>query len=117
MGGLTRVWQTSAVLHDAVHQLVCDLGRITRTRRPERTNEGTTHSSHPARAFHATCSVVPPNVLGVSCTAGPACQIRSGAAPATNDVRSAESRPATGVTPSRSRRRRQLGCRAEAHMH
>jgi hypothetical protein len=44
-----------------------------------------------------------PNVLGVSCAAGPACRNRSGAAVAANDVRSTEWRVATAVTPSRWR--------------
>jgi hypothetical protein len=44
-----------------------------------------------------------PNVLGVSCAAGPACRSRSGAAVAANDVRRTEWRAATAVTPSRSR--------------
>ena len=55
-----------------------------------------------------------PNVLGVSCTAGPASRSRSGAAVAAHDVRRTEWRTATAVTPSRWRRGRQLGCRAEA---
>ena len=46
-----------------------------------------------------------PNVLGVSCTAGSACRSRRGAAVAAHDVRRTESRTATAVTPSRSRRR------------
>ena len=45
----------------------------------------------------------PPNVLGVSCTARPACRSQSGAAVAANDVRRTESRTATAVTPSRWR--------------
>jgi hypothetical protein len=57
------------------------------------------------------------NVLGVSCAAGPACRSRSGAAVAANDVRRTEWRTATAVTPSRWRRSRQLGCRAEAGPH
>jgi len=44
-----------------------------------------------------------PNVLGVSCTAGPACRSRSGAAVAANDVQRTEWRTATAVTPSRWR--------------
>jgi hypothetical protein len=59
-------------------------------------------------------SLRPPNVLGVSCTAGSACRSRSGAAVAANDVRSTEWRTATAVTPSSWRRSRQLGCRTEA---
>jgi hypothetical protein len=59
----------------------------------------------------------PPNVLGVSCAAGPACRSRSGAAVAANDVRRTEWRTATAVTPSRWRCGRQLGCRAEAGPH
>ena len=55
-----------------------------------------------------------PNVLGVSCTAGPAWQRQSGAAVAADDVRSTEWRTATAVTPPRWRQGRQLGCRAEA---
>src|ERR1051325_7428242 len=58
-----------------------------------------------------------PNVLGVSCADGPASLQQSGAAVAANDVRGTESRPATAVTPSRWRRGRQLGCRAEAGPH
>ena len=59
----------------------------------------------------------PANVLGVSCAAGPACRSQSGTAVAANDVRRTEWRTATAVTPSRWRRRRQLGCRAEAGPH
>jgi hypothetical protein len=44
-----------------------------------------------------------PNVLGVSCTAGPACRSQSGAAVAANDVRSTEWQTATAVKPSRWR--------------
>ena len=44
-----------------------------------------------------------PNVLGVSCAAGPACRSRSGAVVAANDVRRTEWRTATAVTPSRWR--------------
>ena len=58
-----------------------------------------------------------PNVLGVSCEAGPACRSLSGAAVAATDVRRTEWRAATAVTPSRWRRGRQLGCRAEAGPH
>jgi hypothetical protein len=42
----------------------------------------------------------PPNVLGVSGTAGPACRSRSGTAVAANDVQRTEWRTATAVTPS-----------------
>src|SRR5688500_10206247 len=56
----------------------------------------------------------PPNVLGVSCTAGPACRSRSGAAVAAEELRSHDWRTATAVTPSRWRQRRQLCCRTEA---
>jgi hypothetical protein len=56
----------------------------------------------------------PPNVLGVSCTAGSACRSRSGAAVAADELLCSEWRPAAAVTPSRWRRCRQLGCRAEA---
>jgi hypothetical protein len=59
----------------------------------------------------------PPNVLGVSCAAGPACRSRSGAAVAANDARRTEWRTATAVTPPRLRQGRQLGCRAEAGPH
>ena len=45
-------------------------------------------------------SSAPPNVLGVSCTAGPACRSRSGGAVAADEVRSTEWRIATAVTPS-----------------
>ena len=54
------------------------------------------------------------NVLGVSCTAGPACRSRGGAAVAAEELPSHDWRTATAVTPSRWRQRRQLGCRAEA---
>ncbi len=60
------------------------------------------------------CVIRRPNVLGVSCTAGPACRSRSGAAVAAEELRSHDWRTATAVTPSRLRRGRQLGCRAEA---
>jgi hypothetical protein len=64
----------------------------------------------------ATTRISPrrPNVLGVSCTACPACRSRSGAAVAANELPCSEWRTATAVTPSRWRRSRQLGCRAEA---
>ena len=62
-------------------------------------------------------SSVCPTDLTLSCAAGPACRSRSGAAVAAHDVRRTESRTATAVTPWRSRRRRQLGCRAEAGPH
>ena len=59
----------------------------------------------------------PPNVLGVSCAAGPARRSRSGAAVAAEELRSHDWRTASAVTPSRWRRCRQLGCRAEAGPH
>jgi hypothetical protein len=59
----------------------------------------------------------PYNVLGVSCAAGPACRSRSGAAVAAEELQRHDWRPATAVTPSRWRQRRQLGCRAEAGPH
>ena len=43
------------------------------------------------------------NVLGVSCTAGPACRSQSGAAVAANELPCSEWRTATAVTPSRWR--------------
>jgi hypothetical protein len=52
--------------------------------------------------------------LGVSCAASPACRILSGAAVAAEELQSRDWRTATAVTPSSSRRCRQLGCRAEA---
>ena len=55
--------------------------------------------------------------LTLSCAAGTTRRSRSGAAVAAHDVRRTESRTATGVTPSRWRRCRQLGCRAEAGPH
>jgi len=66
---------------------------------------------------HPGSSCGRPNVLGVSCAAGPACRSRSGAAVAAHDVRRTESRTATAVTPPRWRHGRQLGCRAEARPH
>jgi hypothetical protein len=60
---------------------------------------------------------VRPTDLTISCAAGLACRSLSGAAIAANDVRRTEWRTATGVTPPRSRRSRQLGCRAEAGPH
>ena len=54
-------------------------------------------------AVSETLRLYPPNVLGVSCTAGSACRSRSGTAVAANDVRRTESRTATAVTPSRWR--------------
>ena len=55
-----------------------------------------------------------PNVLGVSCAAGPASRSRSGAAVAANDVRRTEWRIATAVTPPRWRWSSRLGRRTEA---
>ena len=60
---------------------------------------------------------VRPTDLTLSCAAKAACRSRSGAAVAANEVQRTVSRSATAVTPSRWRRRRQLGCRAEVGPH
>jgi hypothetical protein len=69
-------------------------------------HEADEYRSRSTRSFMEACIhevmwVRPPNVLGVSCTAGPAWLGYSGAAVAANDVRRTEWRPATAVTPSR----------------
>ncbi len=55
--------------------------------------------------------------LTLSCAAGVACRSQSGAAVAGEKLHRNACRPATAVKPSRSRRCRQLGCRAEAGPH
>ena len=80
-----------------------------------RAGRDTRGSAGAAKRWDAKRRVIrPPNVLGVSCAAGPARRSRSGAAVAAHDIRRTESRPATAVTPSRWRKGRQLGCRSEA---
>ena len=134
LAGRTR-WKSSVARDGATQALelapgtqLCTTACRHDRRRPIRCEIGSRHVSRGLAPAHCSGAVgrmniavkMPPrrlglaNVVGVSCTAGPAWLRHSGAAVATNHVRRTVWRPPTAVTPSRSRRSRQLGCRAEA---
>ena len=103
-----------------------DLGRLPATSRAGAFTSGTRPapaSEHGSRLtllrvwLRDEGASAPPNVLGVSCAAGPACRKPERRGGCRRGDAKHDWRTATAVTPSRWRYCRQLGCRAEAGPH